>query len=401
MFCRPAIIAPLLANFLFFFGALAAVSARPVGKPLQNQLTEQELREGWILLFDGESLFGWKRASDADWQVVDGTIRATSGAQGLLHTTTQFADYELRCDFRAAEGTNSGIFLRSSPAPKNPTRGCYELNIASPQRSPFPTGSLVGRMRGKFSLSDNRWHTYQITVLGGRFTVQLDGRLVLDWEHERPLGRGFIGLQKNQGTIEFRNLKLRPLGTSSLFNGKDFTGWKPFPGKASIFEVTANGELSIKDGPGQLETEGQYGDFVLQSEIFVGGRELNSGIFFRSIPGEFSNGYESQIHNGFEAGDRNRPSNGGTGGIFRRQSARRVVADDYRWFSKTIVCDGSHMAVWVDGYQVSDWTDRRPENPNPRRGLRREKGSIILQGHDPTTNLLFRDLRIVEMTPRR
>ena len=379
---------------------LSLATGREDAQP-ENRLSGAELREGWILLFDGESLFGWKPTSHVDWQVHDGVIRATQGDAGLLHTTSQFSDYELRCDFRASPGTNSGIFLRTSPKPTSPTRGCYELNIASPQESKFPSGSFVGRKRGEFSVNDTDWHTYHITAAGGKFRVLLDGKKVLSWEDDQPLGRGYIGLQKNQGSIEFRNIKLRPLGMQSLLTGNNLDRWTIFPDKASTFRVTSRGEIRIQDGPGQLESKGQYGDFVFQSEIFVAGEELNSGIFFRCLPGEFSNGYESQIHNGFEEGDRNRPSNGGTGGIFRRQAARRVVANDRQWFSKTIVCEGSHIAVWVNGYQVTDWTDRRKPDPNPRRGLRREKGTIILQGHDPTTDLLFRNMRAVEMAPRR
>ena len=366
-----------------------------------NRLTAKELAAGWILLFDGESLFGWKAASKTDWQVVDGEIRAARGEVGLLHTTTQFADFELTCDFKAAPKTNSGIFLRTSPQPAGPTRGCYELNIAGPQQSPFPTGSLVGRQKGTFSSADNRWHTYHVVARGGNFSVRLDGRPVLTWEDARPLGRGFIGLQHNEGLIAFRNIKLRPLGLAPLFNGKDLTGWRSYPGKVSRFSATPEGEILVLDGPGQLETEAVFGDFVLQAEVFVDGEALNSGIFFRSIPGEFSNGYESQIHNGYEGDDRSRPTNAGTGAIFRRQNARRVASDDHAWFTKTIICEGPHMAVWVNGLQVTDWTDRRADDPNPRRGRRIEAGTIILQGHDPTTNLRFRNIEAVEIPPRR
>ncbi|MBT5599078.1 MAG: DUF1080 domain-containing protein, partial [Planctomycetaceae bacterium] len=44
-----------------------------------------------------------------------------------------------------------------------------------------------------------------------------------------------------------------------------------------------------------------------------------------------------------------------------------------------------------------DWTDTRKSNENPRRGLRTAAGSIMIQGHDPTTNLSFRNLRISEL----
>ncbi len=48
-------------------------------------------------------------------------------------------------------------------------------------------------------------------------------------------------------------------------------------------------------GSGQLESDGEYGDFVLQFECKVNGDGLNSGVFFRCIPGEKMNGYECQI----------------------------------------------------------------------------------------------------------
>jgi hypothetical protein len=223
---------------------------------------------------------------------------------------------------------------------------------------------------------------------------------VLDYTDPKPLGRGFIGLQLNSGKVEFRNVKLKPLGMKSLFNGKDLSGWKTYPDMASKFTVTPEGWLNVKDGRGQLETEGQYADFTLQLEVFVNGEGLNSGIFFRSIPGDPMNGYECQIHNGFLDGDRTKPKDCGTGGIFRRQNARRVVADDFQWFHKTLHVDDKHMAAWVNGYQVSDWTDTRPPNENPRRGLRLEAGTIIIQGHDPTTDLSFRNLKIAELPER-
>ena len=90
--------------------------------------------------------------------------------------------------------------------------------------------------------------------------------------------------------------------------------------------------------------------------------------------------YESQINNVFKDGDRTKPADFGTGGIYRRQPARRVVADDHEWFTKTIVADGPHMAVWVNGYQVSDWTDTRPAKENAREGLRLGPGVIAIQG---------------------
>jgi hypothetical protein len=72
------------------------------------------------------------------------------------------------------------------------------------------------------------------------------------------------------------------------------------------------------------------------------------------------------------------------------------MADDFDWFTKTIVATGPHFAVWVNGYQVTDWTDERKPDENPRKGLRLKAGTLQLQGHDPTTDLRFRNLRAAE-----
>ena len=361
-------------------------------------LTDEELAEGWISLFDGETLFGWRAESEANWRVEDGAIAVSSGEAGLLCTTSQFDHYVLKVDFRSTQGTNSGIFLRTPAKPTDPAKDCYELNIADAGISPFPTGSLVGRQKAEGNYDSDAWQSFEITVDGAHITVKLGGNQVLHYTDPHPLGRGFIGLQHNQGAVQFRNIKLKPLGLKSIFNGQDLTGWKTYPDMPSVFTVTEQGYLNVRNGRGQLESQQQYGDFVLQLECISHAQNLNSGIFFRCIPGEEMNGYECQIHNGYMDGDRTKPIDCGTGGIFRRQDARRVVADDFEWFHMTLIAGGPQMAAWVNGYQVSDWTDTRPPDPNPRKGLRLEAGTLMIQGHDPTTNLSFRNLRAREMT---
>lgn len=367
-----------------------------------NRLTLDQIADGWISLFDGETLFGWEQVNDVDWHVAEGEVRASEGEVGYLMTTSQFADYELHVEFRADAETNSGVFLRTSRQPKDVEKDCYEVNIAPPS-NPFPTGSIVGRHLTELDtakstdLWDGRWHTYHLTIQGDKLTIRLDGNTVAEYTDPNPKRRGHISLQHNSGAIAFRNVRLKPLGTKPIFNGKDLTGWNIDKAEASEFKVTPDGELQVLDGRGQIESEASYGDFVLQLECFVNGDALNSGVFFRCIPGDFMMGYECQIQNGMQDGDPTKPVDCGTGGIFRRQNARRIVARDREWFAMTLVADGPHMAAWVEGYQVSDWTDARQPHENPRKGLRLEPGTLAIQGHDPTTDLRFRKLRVVEM----
>ena len=377
-------------------GEVAAEPTPPVTE-VPQLLTEDELAAGWIALFDGQTLFGWKPTSEANWRVEDGTIVVDDGQPGLLLTTTTFSEYELHVDFKSDKGTNSGIFLHTPLDVKDPETDCYELNIADSD-NPFPRCSLVKRVKIEGDFESEDWQSYQIVVEGDQVSISLDGTLVLEYIDPYPLQRGYIGLQLNQGRVAFRNIKLRPLGTESIFNGQDLAGWKTYPDMASEFTVNDEGDMEVNGGKGQLETVESYGDFVLQLECVL--ESGNSGIFFRCIPGDEMMGYESQIHNGFTDGDRRKPIDCGTGGIFRRADARLVVADDGEWFRKTLIADGPHIATWVNGYQVAAWTDDRKPNENPRRGLRTEPGTIMIQGHDLDTKLKFRKISIAELKPR-
>jgi hypothetical protein len=372
-------------------------AGRQVAEEVRLLLTPEEIADGWISLFDGETLFGWEAHSKADWQVAEGAIVVASGEPGLLCTNASFADYVLKLEFRADPQTNSGIFLRTPPVvgKDDVTTRCYELNIA-PADNPFPTGSLVGRQKAEGDTQDDSWRTFEATLLGDRVTVVYNGIEVLDYTDPQPVRGGLIGLQLNAGKVEFRNIKLKPLELEPIFNGQDLTGWSA--GGESQFTVADDGALHVAGGKGYLESEPRFGDFVLQLECRTNAEQLNSGIFFRCIPGQEMNGYESQIHNGFKEGDRTRPLDYGTGGIFRRVEARAVVAKDKEWFHKTIVAHGPHFAVWVNGYQVTDWTDTREPHENPRNGLRLAPGTLQIQGHDPTTDISFRNLRAVEVS---
>ena len=374
--------------------------ADPVGQP--RSLRPDEIRLGWLSLFDGESLFGWQNASTADWSVAEGCLTAKLGeSPGLLATTTQFDCYQLRVDFWASSKTNSGIFLRTSPKPKSPSQDCIELNIAPRSMSPFPTGSLVDRKSIEDEITTEKWHRFDIQVLPNRIVVQLDGQRILDEKIQGPTGRGFIGLQYNQGEVRFCNVFLKPLVLRPLFNGQDLSGWRTYPQMDTRATVTDDGSMQLAGGRGQIESMGTFGDFVLQLECKTLVPGTNSGVFFRCIPTEQMNGYEAQIQNEVVNGDPRQPADCGTGGIFRRADARRVHAQDQEWFNMTLIAVGPHISTWVNGLQVTDWHDDRAPDLNPRRGFRSQPGTLMLQGHDPESLVQFRNINATELGRRQ
>jgi len=383
--------------------------ATPAAEPAPqyfNPLTPEQIADGWISLFDGHTLYGWEpNSADVNWSVQDGAITADSGPAGLLNTRVPFGDYELACEFRMEAGGNSGVFLRTLPSPKDVKTDCYELNIADAHPDGFTTGAIVGHAKTAESIiGSGDWKSLRVVVEGNRLVVTLDGAQVLDYsDPSHARASGLIGLQKNAGKIEFRNIILRPLGMGDLFTGTDTAGWQIVPGSKSEFTVE-DGTIHVRNGPGFLETEQTFGDFVFQCEAQTNGTDLNSGFFFRAMPGTEaapSNGYEVQIDNSIDGDDRTKPKNAGTGAIFRRSTARRVVSSDHEWCTITLVASGNRFETWVNGYCVTDWTDERSPDENPRRGRRNEAGHISLQGHDATTDISFRDLKAAELVDGR
>jgi hypothetical protein len=329
---------------------LIATTARAADTPKPNTLTPKEIADGWILLFDGETTFGWKVSGDV--KVANGVL-TLGGEQrfGSIETTGSFGRGEVRLSFKSSGGRFPTIGWRGEEQSFGRGAGWSELTW-----EPASTMSPLSPIR-----------VYA------------------------PAG----------STLELRSITWKSKALESIFNGKDLSGWKRYTGDEkrakSKFTVTPEGWLNVKDGPGDLQTEGQWADFIFQGECISNGPHLNSGIFFRCLPGQYQQGYEMQIRNQWQGDDRTKPVDYGTGAIYRRQPARKVVSSDHEWFTMTLIAHGNHFRTWVNGYPVVDWTDTRKESNNAREGLKLGPGPLSIQGHDPTTDLSFRNLHVAEL----
>lgn len=365
-----------------------AVPCSAAEDPKPNTLTPKEISGGWILLFDGETMFGWKVKGEAR---VDKGLLVLGGKKATTATlTTEFSQGDLQ--FQALSHEAKGARL---------TFNAYT--------GPFTHAAAA---------NENGWHHFDAQVQPNSISVSSKGGGFGRSSSLATLPLKALAFHVPAGQkLLLRQIAFRPRSLKPIFNGKNLSGWKEFPGKKSQFTVTKEGWLSIKNGPGDLQSSGQWADFVLQLECFTNGDGLNSGVFFRCIPDKYQQGYEAQIQNGrakksktytieeydaqkHQLKDKKKIDNWsqdyGTGAIYRRIPARRAAAKDREWFTMTVVAHGRHIATWVNGIQVVNWDDNRPENENARNGCRLKKGPISLQGHDPTTDLLFHNIRISE-----
>lgn len=380
--------------------AAPATPVEPV-EYLPPPLSTAEISAGWVSLFDGVSLFGWTVPPETGWKVTDREIIADSGAPSLLLTPFTLDDFELRCSFLLAPGGNSGIFLRTADNAKDPAVDTYELNICDSHPT-HRSGSLVGRFAAaNVPAVEGAWHSYVVRCQGPRIQVWLDGKSIVDFTDQSAGLRlsGRLGLQYKEGRVAFKDVSIRPIGLRPLLNGTDISGWRAVPGSQSTFAVR-DGMLNISGGPGFLETEQTFQDFTLKASARINGDGLNGGIFFRAESGTAeapSNGYELQLSNQTRDGDRNQPADFGTGAIFRRAPARRIVASDREFFTVVLIAQNDQFASWVDGWQVMTWQDQRPDDANPRRGRRLRAGHISLQGHDPATSIDFQSIHIHQL----
>ncbi len=331
---------------------------------LRTAFADAESTAPEISLINSE-MFGLTSAEKGVWKIESSSekpvLTATTTQPTIIRTTTQFGKFHAEIKYALSRGGKASLLLKTDPKGLR----CLEIPLKDTESMDYLQSVSL---------------TNEQIIKSSKF------------------GRGFIGVKLYQGTIRIDELTVTPVLSQQLFNGKDFSGWKTY----DVIDagVNENGELTVKNGNGSLETAKSYGDFNLSLDVYVNGEGLNSGVFFRCIPGEKMNGYECQVHFSYLDGDRTKPKDCGTGGIFRRVDARKVIGNDKEWVNVYINAVGNHFSVWVNGEQVSDWTDARKPDPNPRRGLRLDAGTIQLQGHDATSDFKFRNIVIEEIPVR-
>jgi hypothetical protein len=197
--------------------------------------TDKEKAEGFVPLFNGKDLGGWKQYAGKPgvWAVAGDTIVCQGRGGGWLGTERDYADFELRLEYRLTPRGNSGIYLRA-PESGHISRVGMEIQILDDHHPDYAkidfyqyTGSIYHvvpptRRAGKPA---GQWNTMTIRAQGKRVVVALNGHRIVDADLERcredpavarehpGLARttGRVGLQSHTDRVEFRNIRIKEL----------------------------------------------------------------------------------------------------------------------------------------------------------------------------------------------
>lgn len=187
--------------------AISVISAQPAAAPVAG-------KDGWVSMFDGKTLNGWKANENPEsWKVVDGAIVGDGPRSHLFWMVRESENCEFRAEVKLNHSGNSGMYVRAAFGPGFP-KG-YEAQVENTSPDPQRTGSLYGFSKVLEQLvPDDTWWTQDVRAEGNHIVITVNGKVATDFvEQKNTYTKGYLVLQQhNQGSVvQFRNLMMRDL----------------------------------------------------------------------------------------------------------------------------------------------------------------------------------------------
>lgn len=181
---------------------------------------ESEPEPGFVSLFDGKSLEGWKinQAQDA-FSIEDGAIKANGNCTHLFYegkvNDAKFKDFELRLDVMTRKNSNGGVFIHTVYQDKGWPSG-YEIQVNNTQSDPQKSGGLYNTVKNLVPFEDDTWMKYVIIVKDGLVTVRVNDKELVNLKPEAantkllPNG-GTLAIQAHDkgSTTLYKNIRIK------------------------------------------------------------------------------------------------------------------------------------------------------------------------------------------------
>jgi HEAT repeat protein len=416
---------------------------------LRKHLSELPSDEGFVSLFNGKDLAGWKglvenpiarskmsadslaiKQKKADelaktgWSAKDGEL-VFSGHGDNLCTVKQYGDFEMYVDWKIQKDGDAGIYLRGTP----------QVQIWDTSR--VDVGAQVGsgglynnakNLSKPSKLADNAigdWNTFHITMIGDRVSVDLNGENVVDnvilenyWDRKLPIFlKEQIELQAHGNQINYRDIYVKEIpqakpfvlseeekkdGFKVLFDGTNMHEWI---GNTKAYFIE-NGEMMVdpkRGGNGNLYSKEEYADFDFRFEFQLT-PGANNGLGIRTpLEGDAAYvGTEIQILDNDAPIYKNLKEyqyHGSAYGIIPAKRGFLKPLGD--WNYQEVLVEGSKIRVTLNGTVIleGDLAEASKNGTADKRehpGLNRNKGHLGFLGHG--SPLKFRNIRIKELT---
>jgi hypothetical protein len=201
--------------------AAQAPDKKAASKPATTTASTTSKDGGWIQLFNGKDLTGWRGykktdASEGRWKVVDGILTLPSNGAGDTHgardiiSDATFDQFDLRWEWKISEGGNSGVkyFVLED---RNDAIG-HEYQLIDDERHP---DAKIGPHRQTAALYDvfpahdrpmkpaGQWNTSEVIVKGKHVTHILNGKTVLEYDLDSPELKAAIAKSKFKDIARF------------------------------------------------------------------------------------------------------------------------------------------------------------------------------------------------------
>jgi type 1 glutamine amidotransferase len=205
-----------------------------------NELTPQEIKEGWQLLFDGKEAKNWLLPNGKPLptaNVQEGCINPHKCGAGWTYFNAKFGDFVLSLDFKIAKDCNSGVFFRVGN-PKDEVQTGFEMQVLDSAAAKTPGKHDCGAIYDVVAPSKNmmkpagEWNHVDITANKNIIQVVMNGEKIIDMDLDRwteggknPDGTknkfktalkdfpraGYIGVQEHGKECWYKNIKIKPL----------------------------------------------------------------------------------------------------------------------------------------------------------------------------------------------
>jgi hypothetical protein len=187
-----------------------------------------EKEEGFVSLFDGKTLKGWKPATEHSqtWKIEDGALVARGERCHLFYVgdPKPFKNFELKAEVMTEPGSNGGIYFHTKYQESGWPKYGFETQVNNTHTDWKKTGSLYDVVNvAESAAQDNQWWTQDIIVQGNHVTVKINGKTVVDYaepadkkpgtDFTRKIDEGTFALQAHdpKSVVRYKNIRVKRL----------------------------------------------------------------------------------------------------------------------------------------------------------------------------------------------